>query len=146
VLAVGFILAPRIAACRPCPVPNPIRHIAIVDEVHRVATFKAVDTMIRDGHSKGLAVVIATRQPGDLLDVVATNAQTEIFFRLSDATVASVAPRGLDPTHLGPSEQVCTVGVGGALVRLGDDSAQPLAVVQACRDANRLGLSAEGDG
>ncbi len=127
------------------PVPNTIRYLAVVDEAHRVAAFKAVDTMIREGRSKGLAVILATQQPGDLPDVVATNAQTKICFRLPDATVAAAAARRLDPNDPGLPEQIRTLGVGEALGSLGGGSPQALTMAQAYRDAERLGLRAEGD-
>lgn len=146
VLAAGFILAAlhlRIQALP--PIPNTIRYLAVVDEAHRVAAFKAIDTMIREGRSKGLAVILATQQPGDLPDVVATNAQTKICFRLPDATVASAAARRLDPNDPGLPEQIRTLGVGEALVSLGGGSPRALAMVQAYRDAERLGPLAEGN-
>jgi DNA helicase HerA-like ATPase len=128
------------------PVPNTIRYVVVVDEAHRVAAFKAIDTMIREGRSKGLAVVLATQQPGDLPDVVATNAQTKICFRLPDATVAAAAARRLDPNDPALPEQIRTLGVGEALVSLGGSAPRPLVMTQAYRDAAKLGRSAEDDG
>ena len=144
VLAAGFILAAlhlRVQAL--APVPNTIRYAVVVDEAHRVAAFKPIDTMIREGRSKGLSVILATQQPGDLPDVVATNAQTKICFRLPDATVAAAAARRLDPNDPGLPEQIRTLGVGEALISLGGGSPRALTMVQAYRDADRLGFSAE---
>jgi Bacterial protein of unknown function (DUF853) len=146
ILAAGFILAAlhlRIQALP--PIPNTIRYIVVVDEAHRVAAFKAIDTMIREGRSKGLAVVLATQQPGDLPDVVATNAQTKICFRLPDATVAAAAARRLDPSDPGLPEQIRTLGVGEALVSLGGGAPQALVMAQAYRDSEKLGMPSEGD-
>jgi len=75
----GFILSALQLKLQGLPqVANTIRYAVVVDEAHRVSAFKAIDTMIREGRSKGLAVLLATQQPGDLPEVVATNAQTKI--------------------------------------------------------------------
>jgi hypothetical protein len=54
------------------PIPNTIRYVTVVDEAHRVSGFRAILTMIREGRSKGLSVILATQQPLDLPEVVAT--------------------------------------------------------------------------
>ncbi|MEV5446971.1 helicase HerA-like domain-containing protein, partial [Streptomyces sp. NPDC052644] len=125
------------------PVPNSVRYIVVVDEAHRVAAFKAVDTMIREGRSKGLGVILATQQPGDLPDVVATNAQTKVCFRLPDATVAAVAARKLNPADSRLAEQIRTLGKGEALVSFGGTRPRLLRMAQAYRDRQELGLPSE---
>jgi hypothetical protein len=66
VLAAGFILSALQLKIQGLEqVPNTIRYAIVVDEAHRVSAFKAIDTMIREGRSKGLAVLLATQQPGD---------------------------------------------------------------------------------
>ncbi|MFC5834121.1 ATP-binding protein [Nonomuraea insulae] len=136
VLAAGFILSSMLLKIQSLPpVPNTIRYLAVVDEAHRVVRFKAVDTMIREGRSKGLAVVLATQQPADLPDVVKTNAQTKICFRLPDATVAAVAARKLNPSDSRLSDQIRTLGVGEALVSFGGGRPRLLRMTQAHRDS-----------
>ncbi len=141
VLAAGFILsALQLKIQGLPPVANTIRYATVVDEAHRVSAFKAIDTMIREGRSKGLAVLLATQQPGDLPDVVATNAQTKICFRLPDAAVATSAARRLDPTDSELPEQIRTLDVGEALVSLGGAAPRLLRMAQYWRDRDPLGL------
>jgi hypothetical protein len=141
VLAAGFILsALQLKIQGLPPVANTIRYASVIDEAHRVSAFKAIDTMIREGRSKGLAVVLATQQPGDLPDVVSTNAQTKICFRLPDASVASAAARRLDPLDSELPEQIRTLDVGEAIVSLGGAAPRLLRMAQHWRDRSALGL------
>lgn len=141
VLAAGFILSALLLRIQNLPpVPNAIRYVAVIDEAHRVAAFQAIKTMIREGRSKGLGVVLATQQPLDLLEIVAANAQTKICFGLPDATVATIAARKLDPGNPRLSEQIRTLGVGEAFVGLRGDAPRLLRMAQAHRDTYRLGL------
>jgi len=144
VLAAGFILSAlhlKIQAL--AQVANTIRYVAVVDEAHRVAAFKAVKSMLREGRSKGLAVLLATQQPGDLPNEVATNANTRICFRLPDATIAAAAARRLDDTDRSLSEQVRTLERGEAFVSLGGAPPRLLRMAQFWRaeDRQQLGLS-----
>lgn len=141
VLAAGFILSALLLRVQNLPpVPNTIRYVAVVDEAHRVAAFQAVKTMIREGRSKGLSVVLATQQPLDLPDIVAANAQTKICFGLPDATVAAMAARKLEPDNARLPEQIRTLGVGEAYVSLGGEAPRLLRMAQAHHDAEQLGL------
>jgi hypothetical protein len=141
VLAAGFILSALLLRIQNLPpVPNTVRYVAVVDEAHRVAAFRAITTMIREGRSKGLAVVLATQQPLDLPDVVAANAQTKICFGLPDATVATMAARKLQPDNPRLAEQIRTLAVGEALVSLRGEAPRLLRMTQAYRDADALGL------
>lgn len=141
VLAAGFILSALLLRVQNLPpVPNSIRYVAVVDEAHRVAAFQAVKTMIREGRSKGLSVVLATQQPLDLPDIVAANAQTKICFGLPDATVAAMAARKLEPDNSRLPEQIRTLGVGEAYISLGGEAPRLLRMAQAHRDAQQLGL------
>jgi DNA helicase HerA-like ATPase len=142
VLAAGFILSALLLKIQSLPpVPNTIRYLVVVDEAHRVSSFRAIQTMIREGRSKGLAVILATQQPLDLPEVVATNAQTKICFGLPDATVATMAARKLQPDNPRLSEQIRTLGVGEAFLSLGGGVPRLVRMAQAYRDAPNLGLS-----
>jgi hypothetical protein len=141
VLAAGFILSALLLRVQSLPpVPNAIHYVVVVDEAHRVSSFQAIKTMIREGRSKGLSVVLATQQPLDLPDVVAANAQTKICFGLPDATVAAMAARKLEPTNPRLPEQIRTLGVGEAYVSLRGEAPRLLRMAQAHRDADALGL------
>jgi hypothetical protein len=141
VLAAGFILSSLLLRVQNLPpVPNTVRYVAVVDEAHRVASFQAIKTMIREGRSKGLAVVLATQQPLDLDPVVAANAQTKICFGLPDATVATMAARKLDPNNAHLAEQIRTLGKGEAFVSLAGDTPRLLRMAQVYRDAATLGV------
>ena len=141
VLAAGFILSALLLRVQNLPpVPNTIRYVVVVDEAHRVAAFQAIKTMIREGRSKGLSVVLATQQPLDLPAVVAANAQTKICFGLPDATVATMAARKLEPDNPRLPEQIRTLGEGEAYVSLRGEAPRLLRMVQAHRDADALGL------
>ncbi len=141
ILAAGFILSALLLRIQNLPpVPNTIRYVAVIDEAHRVADFKAVQTMIREGRSKGLAVVLATQQPLDLQDVTGANAQTRICFGLPDATFATMAARKMQPDNPRLAEQIRTLGVGEALLSLRGSPPILVKMVQAYRDAQRLGL------
>ncbi|MSO37870.1 MAG: ATP-binding protein [Acidimicrobiia bacterium] len=139
VLAGGFILSALLLKIQNLePVPNTVRYIAVVDEAHRVAKFKAIDTMIREGRSKGLAVILATQQPNDLPDIVGANALTKICFRLPDATMAKAAAKRLNPNDRRLAEQIKTLGVGEAFVSLSGQSPQLLRMVQLWRDSEQI--------
>jgi hypothetical protein len=141
VLAAGFILSALLLRVQNLPpVPNTIRYVTVVDEAHRVSSFQAVKTMIREGRSKGLSVVLATQQPLDLPDVVAANAQTKICFGLPDATVAAMAARKLEPANPRLPEQIRTLGVGEAYVSLRGEAPRLLRMAQAHRDSGTLDL------
>ena len=141
VLAAGFILSALLLRIQNLPpVPNTIRYLVVVDEAHRVSRFRALQTMIREGRSKGLAVILATQQPLDLPEVVATNAQTKICFGLPDATVATMAARKLQPDNMRLSEQIRTLGVGEAFLSLSGGAPRLVRMAQAYRDRTKLGL------
>lgn len=141
VLAAGFILSSLLLRVQNLPpVPNAIRYIVVIDEAHRVAPFTAVQTMIREGRSKGLAVVLATQGPADLPDVVAANAQTKICFGLPDATVATMAARKLQPDNRRLPEQIRTLGQGEAFVSFAGEAPRLVRMAQAYRDTRLLGL------
>lgn len=141
VLAAGFILSALLLRIQNLPpVPNTIRYLAVVDEAHRVADFKAVRTMIKEGRSKGLAVVLATQEPLDLREVVGSNAQTRICFGLPDATVASMAARKLDPDNARLSEEIRTLSGGEAFLSLRGEKPRLIKMAQAYCDSERLGL------
>ena len=141
VLAGGFILSALLLKIQSLePVPNTVRYLAVVDEAHRVAGFKAVDTMIREGRSKGLAVILATQQPGDLPDTVAANALTKICFRLPDATMARAAAKRLNPGDRRLPDQIRTLGVGEAFVSLAGQVPQLLRMVQLWSDADTIAV------
>jgi hypothetical protein len=141
-LAAGFVLSALLLKVQGMsPVANTIRYCIVVDEAHRVADFKAIDTMVREGRSKGLSVILATQQPGDLPEVVATNAATKACFRLPDATVAAAAARRLDPSDPTLPEQIRTLGVGEAFVSLGGEPPRLFSMAQLHRDREALGLA-----
>lgn len=139
VLAAAFLLAVISLEMqeRP-PAPNTIRYALVVDEAHRVAQFRAIQLMLREGRSKGLAVILATQAPSDLPEVVDTNAQTRICFRLSDAVIAGQAARKLDPGDDSLSERIRTLGSGEAFVSLQGGRPQLVTVAQHYRDATRV--------
>jgi DNA helicase HerA-like ATPase len=97
--------------------------------------------MIREGRSKGLAVVLATQGPLDLPDVVAHNAQTKICFGLPDATIATMAARKLEPANARLPEQIRTLGKGEAFVSFAGEPPRLLRMAQAYRDAGELRLA-----
>lgn len=141
VLAAAFILSSLLIRAQNLPpVPNSVRYVAVVDEAHRVASFQAIKTMIREGRSKGLAVLLATQQPLDLDPVVAANAQTKICFGLPDATVASMAARRLDQDSPRLAEQIRTLGVGEAFLSLRGGAPRLVRMTQLHRDAATLGI------
>lgn len=141
VFAAGFILSSLLLQVQNLPpVPNTIRYVAVVDEAHRVGGLTALSTMVREGRSKGLSVVLATQQPLDLPEVVAANAQTKVCFGLPDAAAATMAARKLDPHNSRLPEQIRTLGVSEAFVSLRGGAPRLLKMAQAHRDASRLGL------
>jgi hypothetical protein len=143
VLAAGFIFSSLLLKIQSLPpVPNTIRYLMVIDEAHRVAPFRAVQTMIREGRSKGLAVLLATQGPLDLPEVVAGNAQTKICFGLPDATIATMAARKLQPGNARLAEQIRTLGKGEAFVSFAGSEPRLIRMVQAYRDGPSLGLGA----
>ncbi|MBY6682322.1 ATP-binding protein [Rhodococcus sp. BP-316] len=141
ILAAGFILSALLLKVQSLPpVPNTIRYVCVVDEAHRVAPFRAIHTMIREGRSKGLAVILATQGPMDLPDVVSQNAQTKICFGLPDATVATMAARKLQPDNRRLPEQIRTLGRAEAFISFAGSEPRLIRVAQAYRDSVRLGL------
>lgn len=143
VLAAGFILSSLLMRVQNLPpIPNSLRYLAVVDEAHRVADFRAVETMIREGRSKGLAVILATQQPLDLEQAVGSNTQTRICFGLPDAGVARDAAKKLQPENSRLAGQIRSLGVGEAFVRIAGEPPRLLKMAQAHRDADELGLPA----
>jgi hypothetical protein len=135
VLAAGFVLSSlmlRIQAQAPCP--GAISYAVVVDEAHRVAALKAVETMVREGRSKGLSVILATQQPTDMPDIIGANAATRACFQLPDAASAAAAAKRLDPGDRGLAERIRSLGVGEAFVRMGGGAPQLLRMVQLHRD------------
>jgi hypothetical protein len=142
ILAAGFILSSLLLKLQSLPpVANTIRYCVVVDEAHRVADFRAIDTMVREGRSKGLAVILATQQPADLPEVVAANAQTKICFRLPDSTVAAAAARKLDRDDSRLGEQIRTLGVGEGFISLGGSRPQLVRMAQFWRDRGAIGIA-----
>jgi hypothetical protein len=141
ILAGGFILSALMQKMLTMPqVANTIRYVAVVDEAHRVSGFRAIQTMVREGRSKGLAVILATQQPNDLPQEAATNAQTKICFQL-DAIMARAAARRLDPSDRALADHIRTLGTGEAFVALGNGSPRLIRMSQLWRDHSALGLS-----
>ena len=139
VLAAAFILASIALTIQDLPpVANTIRYAVVIDEAHRVSRFRALDLMIREGRSKGLAVILATQSPGDLPEVVDINAQTRICFRLSDAMVAGQAARKLDPNDDGLAARIRTLESGEAFVSLQGGPPRLLRMCQHYRDVKEL--------
>jgi hypothetical protein len=141
VLAAGFIFSSLLLKIQSLPpVPNTIRYLMVVDEAHRVAPFRAIQMMLREGRSKGLAVILATQGPGDLPEAVAPNAQTKVCFGLPDATVATMAARKLDPSNARLPEQIRTLAAGEAFVSFAGEAPRLMRMTQAWRDAAELDL------
>lgn len=141
VLAAGFIFSSLLLKVQSLPpVPNTIRYLMVVDEAHRVAPFRAIQMMLREGRSKGLAVILATQGPGDLPEAVAPNAQTKVCFGLPDATVATMAARKLDPGNARLPEQIRTLAAGEAFVSFAGGTPRLMRMTQAWRDAADLDL------
>jgi hypothetical protein len=140
VLSAGFIISALLMKIQSLPtVANSIRYAVVVDEAHRVRDFKAIETMVREGRSKGLATILATQQANDLPEVVANNAQTKLCFRLPDATMAKAAARRLNPADKTLADQIRTLGVGEAFISLGGSEPILTRVIQYWRDyAERL--------
>lgn len=135
VLAGAFLLSSIGLAIQGMePVANTIRYAVVVDEAHRVARIRAVDLMVKEGRSKGLAVILATQSPGDLPETVDTNAQTRICFRLSDAIVATQAARKLDSNDKTLPERIRTLGTGEALVSMEGQHPLTVRMLQHYRD------------
>ncbi|WP_376964144.1 hypothetical protein ABNQ39_26695 [Azospirillum sp. A26] len=138
VLAGGFILSALLQKVMSLPqVSKQIRYVVVVDEAHRVAGFKSVHTMIREGRSKGLAVILATQQPSDLPQEVATNAQTKICFQL-DPMMAKAAAKRLDPSDRTLPDQIRNLAEGEAFVSLGNSRPVLVRMAQLWRDRPEL--------
>jgi hypothetical protein len=117
-LAAGFILSSLAQTFLDEPqVANVVKYMVVIDEAHRVSGFKAVETMLREGRSKGLAVILATQQPGDLPPEADANAQTKVCFRLPSGPMAAAAGRMLGATDRDLSERIQALANGEAFVR-----------------------------
>lgn len=127
VLAGAFLLSSIGLAIQGLPpVANAIRYAIVVDEAHRVAKIRAVELMVKEGRSKGLAVILATQSPTDLPEAVDTNAATRICFRLSDANIATQAARKLDSNDKTLPQRIRTLETGEALISM--QGQQPITV------------------
>ncbi len=141
VLAGAFLLSSIGLAIQGMePVANTIRYVVVVDEAHRVARIRAVDLMVKEGRSKGLAVILATQSPGDLPETVDTNAQTRICFRLSDAIIATQAARKLDSNDRTLAQRIRTLETGEALVSMEGQHPLSVRMLQHYRDNDLLGV------
>jgi type IV secretory pathway VirB4 component len=117
-LAAGFILSSLAQAFLDEPqVANLVHYMVVIDEAHRASGFKAVATMLREGRSKGLAVILATQQPGDLPSEAEANAQTKVCFRLPSGPTAAAAARILGAIDRDFAERIQALPNGDAFVR-----------------------------
>jgi hypothetical protein len=138
-LAAGFILSSLMLRIHALPLrPNAINYVIVVDEAHRVAALKAIDTLLREGRAKGLAVILATQQPGDMPVVVGANAATRICFQLPDASSAAAAAKRLDPGDATLAGRIRGLEAGTAVVRLGNGRPRVLKMAQFYRDQHLL--------
>ena len=135
VLAGAFLLSSIGLAIQGLPpVANTIRYAIVVDEAHRVAKIRALELMVKEGRSKGLAVILATQSPTDLPEAVDTNAATRICFRLSDANIATQAARKLDSNDRSLPERIRTLETGEALVSMQGEQPRAVRMLQHYRD------------
>ena len=88
----------------------------VVDEAWRLARSRALDVALREGRSKGLAVVMASQQPGDFTATHWANASNVVVFGSKDKSYISLVARysGIEPSSL---EYVTRLDVGEALIR-----------------------------
>ena len=142
VLAAGFILSALFLRVQNLPpVPNTIRYLAVVDEAHRVADFRAIQMMIREGRSKGLvscagdpaAPRLARRRcdqhPDQDLLWTSSTLPSQLWLHGDSTRTITRLP-----------EQIRTLDVGEAYVSLGGDAPRLLRMTQAYRDHKALGL------
>lgn len=138
VLTGGFILSSIWERVLKMPQTHSVlRYLVVVDEAHRVSKFKVIDTMIREGRSKGLGVILATQQPSDLPEVAGTQAQTKICFRL-DPAMAKVAAKRLDPDSKRLEETIRNLDDGEAIIKLGKGEPTLIKAVQLYRDVGMI--------
>lgn len=133
-LLAGFILSSFYLRLADAPaVHSRVSFAVVVDEAHRVAGYKAIQAMVREQRSKGVAVILATQQPGDLPAEMATNAQTKVFLRLP-ARAAKQAGQMLDPDDKDLPEMIRSLERGQALVSIGGAAARRVDLRQFWRD------------
>jgi DNA helicase HerA-like ATPase len=99
-------------------VHSTVNFAVVVDEAHRVASYRAVKAMVSEQRSKGVAVILATQKPGQLPPEVETNAQTKVFLRLP-GTAANDAAKRLDPSEKDLPELIRNLQKGEAFISTG---------------------------
>lgn len=117
--------------------PGAVNHMLVLDEVNRLAGFRSVDRMLREGRSAGLAVAVASQQPQDVPDIAHTVAGTTVCLRLG-ARAARVAADSLDASDRSLVDAITQLTAGEAFVGIAGQRPVRVRLAQMHLDADRL--------
>jgi hypothetical protein len=137
-LVTGLLVAAldlRVAALPPAP--GEVRHLLVIDEANRLAGFTAVERMLREGRSAGVAVAIASQHPQDLPGIAHAVAGTVVCLRLG-AKASHVAAGHLDPSDPTLAERISRLPAGEAFVQIAGQKPVRVRLAQQHRDADHL--------
>ncbi|ABM81122.1 conserved crenarchaeal protein [Hyperthermus butylicus DSM 5456] len=95
--------------------------VLVVDEAWRLAGSHALNVALREGRSRGLAVIMASQQPGDFTTTHWANTSNVIVFGSKDRSYISLVARysGIEPRSL---EHLTHLDIGEALIRYSNTS------------------------
>jgi len=65
----------------------------IIDEAHKIANLKAIDTLMREARAYGISVILSTQRATDLDPNVYSNAGTVVIMKLSEANDSAIAAK-----------------------------------------------------
>ncbi|MZH03198.1 MAG: ATP-binding protein, partial [Nitrospinae bacterium] len=95
------------------------RFSIIIDEAHKIANLKAIDTLMREARAYGVSVILSTQRASDLSAHVYSNAGSIIIMKLSESGDATAAAKiiGDQNTAKTLGDSIRSLGIGEAFLR-----------------------------
>lgn len=93
-----------------------LRNVVIIDEAHKVANSKEVETLIREIRKFGGGVWLSSQEPGDFDETVWQNCESKIIMKINDVGMADKCSKVLCSTK-DLSQELRELGRGEAFVQ-----------------------------
>jgi hypothetical protein len=95
------------------------RFCIIIDEAHKIANLKAIDTLMREARAYGVSIILSTQRASDFSAHVYSNAGSTLIMKLSESGDAMVAARiiGDQGSAKVLGDSIRSLGIGEAYLR-----------------------------
>ncbi len=95
------------------------RFCIIIDEAHKIANLKAIDTLMREARAYGVSIILSTQRASDLSAHVYSNAGSIIIMKLSESGDAAAAAKviGDQGSSKNLGDSIRSLGIGEAYLR-----------------------------